>query len=139
MDDPAGVRVRERRRDRHRDLDDLRPGEAALARDLGEVRALDELHHEERRLAVLAVVVEADDVLVLERGQNARLTRESPSQLLVLGDPRVQELDRDIAPETAVARPPDRAHAALADARTQLVPAGDQLVHRLRAEGARIS
>ena len=81
-----------------------------------EVRPVDELHHEERRLAVLAVVVEAHDVLVHERRQHARLAREPAPELEILGDPGVEQLDRDVAAQAAVASAPDRAHAPLADA-----------------------
>ena len=129
VDDPAGVRVGERRRDRAGDLGSLLPAEGPAARDLAEARSLDELHHEKRRLAVLAVVVEAHDVLVLERGENARLARETPPELGILGDPGVEQLDRDVAPQAAVMGAPDGSHASLADASTQLVAAGDEVGH----------
>ena len=126
---PLRVRVSERVCDRPGELADAIPGEHATADDLGEARSLDQLHDEERRLAVLAVVVEADDVLVLERSENACLAREPTPQLRVLGDPGVKHLDRDIAPQTAVIGAPDGAHAALADASTQLVAAGEKVGH----------
>ena len=129
MDDPARMGVGERGRDRQRDLGSLRPAEHAVARDVAEVRSLDELHHEKRRLAVLAVVVEADDVLVLERSENARLARESAPKLEILGDPRVEQLDRDVAAQAPVAGAPDRAHATFADASAKLVAAGDEVGH----------
>ena len=64
-----------------------------------EACSLHELHDEERRLTVLAVVVEAHDVLVLERGEHTRLTGETAAQLDILGDPGVQQLDRHVAPQ----------------------------------------
>ena len=129
MDDPARMRVGERGRDRQRDLGGLRPGERAVARDVAEVRPLDELHHEKRGLAVLAVVVEADDVLVLEGREDARLACEPTPKLEILGDPRVEELDRDITAQAPVAGAPDGAHATFADASTKLVAAGDEVGH----------
>ena len=129
MDDPSAVRVCERVCDRPGELADAIPGEHAAADDLGEAGSHDQLHDEERRLAILAVVVEADDVLVLERCENACLTREPTPQLHVLGYPGVQHFHCDIAPETAVIGAPDGAHAALADASTQLVAAGEKVVH----------
>ena len=47
----------------------------------------------------------------------------------ILGDPGVQQLDRDVAAQAPVACAPDRSHAAFADAGTQLVAAGDEVGH----------
>ena len=124
MDDPPGVRVRERRGDRTRDFGSLLPRPGPTRRDVAEARSLDVLHDEERRLAVLAVVVEPNDVLVLERSEDARLTCEPAPQLGILRDPGVQQLDRDVSVQAAVAGAPDRSHAASADASAQLVAGG---------------
>ena len=68
-------------------------------------------------------------MLVLERRQHAGLAREAAPELGILGDPGVEQLDRDIAAETAVPGAPDGAHAPLADAASQLVAACDEVVH----------
>ena len=136
VDDPARMRVGERGRDRQRDLGSLGPAEDAVSRDVAEVRSLDELHHEKRGLAVLAVVVEPDDVLVLEGREDACLARESTAKLEILGNPGVEQLDRDVTAQAPVAGAPDRAHATLTDASTQLVAAGDEVGHT--RESARV-
>ena len=100
-----------------------------VPRHIREIRPVDELHDEKRRLAVLAVVVEAHDVLVHERRQDAGLAREPAPELEILGDPRVEQLDGDVAAQAAVVGPPDRAHAPLADASLELVAAGDEVGH----------
>lgn len=126
MDDPTRVRVGERRRDREGGLRGLLPREGPVPRHVPEVRALDELHHEERRLTVLAVLVETDDVRVLERSENARLTGEAAPELEILDDPRVEQLDRHVPVQAPVTGAPDRAHPPFADATTQLVAAGNE-------------
>ena len=136
MHDPARMRVGERGRDRQRDLGGRGPGEHAVSGDVAEIRSLDELHHEKRGLAVLAVVVEPDDVLVLEGREDARLARESTAKLEIVGNPRVEQLDRHVTAQAPVAGAPDRAHATLADASAKLVAAGDEVGHvRERGHG----
>ena len=130
MDDAALVRVGERSSDRPRHRPCLLPRERPAPGELRQAGSLHELHDEERRLAVLAVVVEAHHVLVLERGQHPSLTRESAPQVGVLRDPRMQQLDGHVAVEPLVARPPDRAHAATADAGAQHIAPGKKVCHR---------
>ena len=129
MDDAARVRVRERRGDRSRELGDLVPGPLAAAGHIPETRPVDVLHDEERCLAILAVVVEPDDVLMLERSENLGFAGEPAAQFGVLGDPRVKQLDGNIALQVPVIRTPDCPHAALGNAGTELVAAGEKVGH----------
>jgi hypothetical protein len=81
---------------------------------LGEVAAVDVLHHQERLLTGVDVVVDADDVVVRQRGERPRLAVEPLPQLGVTRDEGAQRLDRNIALERAVAGAPDDTHAPLA-------------------------
>ena len=114
--DPLRMRVRERLCHRlrvPRSLSDIerQPPE----RRVGEVAAVDELHDEERLLSVVHEVVHPDDVLVREPGESSRLPLE-PAPLLPIGrDERPKKLDRHVAAERAVMRPPHHSHSALAD------------------------
>ena len=129
VDDSPFVRIRECRRDRNGDLDGLIPAQGPSTRDLGEARPLDQFHDEKRRLAVVAVVVQPHDVLVLERCQQPRLAVEPAREILVFCDPGVKNLDRHFASETPVVGPPDGSHPASADARSKLVAAGEKDGH----------
>ena len=73
---------------------------------------------------------------MLERSENPRLAREPAAELEILGNPRVEQLDRDVTTQAPVAGAPDRAHATLADASAKLVAAGDEVGHvRERGHG----
>ena len=139
MNDPAGMGIGKRRRNRERDLGSLRPAEHAIACNVAEIRSLDELHHEKRGLTVLAVVVEAHNVLVLEGSENPRLACESTSKLEIFGNPRVEQLDRDVTAQAPVAGAPDRAHPTFADAGAKLVAAGDDVRHTCEGGHGRVS
>ena len=54
---------------------------------------------------------------MVERGEQARFAREAGAALGVGCEVRRQDLDRDVAPELAVARAIDLAHAAGAERR----------------------
>ena len=97
MDDSTRVRVGERGGDRRAEPSRLVPAERATADDRVEAVALDELEDEHRLPAVLEDVVEPDDVRVLEPGECRSLALEARAELLVVGDPGVQHLERDIA------------------------------------------
>ena len=66
---------------------------------------------------------------MLEGSENTRLARESTAQLEIVGNPRVEQLDRDVTAQAPVAGAPDGAHATFADASTKLVAAGDEVGH----------
>jgi hypothetical protein len=66
---------------------------------------------------------------VLERSENPRLAREPAAELEIFGNPGVEQLDRNVAAQAAVSRPPDRAHPTFTDASAELVAAGDEVGH----------
>jgi len=87
-------------------------GEGALPGDpVGQRLAGDQLHDEERAPFVLAGRVDADDVLVLEPGEEPRLAPEPLEGGRAGVPPGAQELEGHLAPGR-VARPVDDAHAA---------------------------
>ena len=129
---PRRVRVRERRGDRGAVPPCLVPVERSPCDQRVERDALDELHDEHRLAVVLEHVVETNDVRVLEPCQSGRLALEPLAQLGIVGDPRVEHLERDVASEPLVARTPDHAHAAAPDLLAEAIPVGDDVVDVLQ-------
>ena len=70
-----------------------------------------------------ADVVDDEDVGVVELGGGAGFLLEAREAFGIGGEARVDDLDRDFAPEPRVARPVDLAHAARAERREDLVGA----------------
>jgi hypothetical protein len=94
--------------------------------------ALDVLHDQERALGVAAVVVDRDHAGVAQARHRPRLEQEPALEVGLVEQRGEHELHRHGAAEHGVGRPPDRAHAAGADALVQAVPAGQDpssLVH----------
>ena len=88
--------------------------------------ALEVLHHHvDDAVFGLAEVGDVDDVLVVDLVGGARLAEEALAQPLVLGQRRVQELERDVATDELVARAVHRAHAARAEQLLDQVAARD--------------
>ena len=79
---------------------------------LGESLALDQLHHQEAAVALVLEAVERRDVGMVERRQHARLALEARQHVGPRAELGREQLDRDLAPEPAVARAVDLAHAA---------------------------
>ena len=115
MDDATRVRMSECGGDGRAEPARLVPAKGPFREAGVEGLALDELHHEHGPAAVLEHVVEADDVRVLETCECGGLALEALAQLRVVGDPRVEHLERDDAAEPLVAGAPDHAHTALAE------------------------
>ena len=90
--------------------------------------ALDELEDEHRLPAVLEDVVEPDDVRVLEPGECRGLALEARAELLVVGDPGMQHLERDLAPEPLVVGTPDDAHATATELVAQAIAVRDDVL-----------
>ena len=65
---------------------------------------------------------------MLEPRERRRLALEALAQLGVVGDPRVEHLERDVAAEPLVACAPDDAHAAAPDLLAEAIPVGDDVV-----------
>ena len=89
-----------------------RQGARALD-DRGEILAVDQLHDDERAGRVLAVVVDADDVRVVERGGGLGLVAEARAEVGVAAIFGTEDLDGHIAVELVVVAAIDPGHAAL--------------------------
>jgi hypothetical protein len=86
--------------------------------------ALDELHREEQLVADATDVEHGDDVRVRQLRHRLGLARHPGAlRLEVAGSIRMQQLDRDPAVELGIVGDEHDAHAALADARAELVAA----------------
>src|SRR5204863_4259823 len=72
----------------------------------------------------LAVVVEAGDVRVRQRGDRLCLALE-PRRVRAAAD----ELDRDLAAELGVVREPDLGHRARSELFLEAIPPADRLMH----------
>ena len=122
--DPDGVGVAEPFDHLGQDAGGQRRWEAALALDHAvQVAALDQLGDEVEHLVVLAVVVDPHDARRLEAGQDRGLVLEAGPEVVVAGQVRDHELDRDLAVEGGVVGLVDHAHAALAELAQESVTA----------------
>ena len=83
---------------------------------------IDELHDDVEVPVGLAAVEDADDARRLEAGGQPGLAEEPVGDAGLLREVGVQELDRHVEVEVAVAAPVDDAHAPLADPREELAP-----------------
>ena len=103
--------------------------------DVGQRRAVHQLHHQER-LAILAVVIYLGDPGMGQGARVARLSPEPVQRVGVLGVTGVQQLDRHRPAQHRVRAPPDLTRAAAAirvssryrPARTRV---GDSITRRL--------
>ncbi len=125
VDNTARVRVGERGGHRRAVPPRFVPAERSAADDAVQRRAFHELHDEHRLAVVLQDVVEADQVRVLEAGERRRLPLEALPQLGVVRDPRVEDLERDVAAQPLVACSPDHAHAPTPELLVEAISVGD--------------
>src|SRR5206468_6709048 len=86
------------------------------AEPVGQRASADELEHQVRDAALVAEVVDAEDVRVAEPRDGHRLLMEALAVLLVLGEELGQDLDRHVAVERGVVGLVDGGHAAAPDA-----------------------
>ncbi len=77
--------------------------------------ALKQRHHEERHAAVLADLVDGDDMIVLDGGGRPRLAQESASAQLMARALRFHHLQSDSPAQGGILGLKDHAHAALAE------------------------
>ena len=114
MHDPAHVGRLEGGQDLEDDAHGLRRGQRpALAQRLLEGLALDPLHDEEGpAVGERAEVGDADDARVVDEGGRAPLAHEAGRHLRVVGDRRVQQLDRHGRAGALAARAEDDPHRA---------------------------
>ncbi len=123
MNDAFLVRGFEGLRDLQREGQRIRHRDGAPPERVRERGALDELQDEKADPARVLEPVDRRDVRVIESGQQPGLALES-GESIGIGSERVgQALDRDIAIEDEVSRPPHFAHAAPADRGENLVMA----------------
>jgi hypothetical protein len=94
--------------------------------DAREVPPAQELHHEVELAAVLAEVDDRDRVRVVQAARRAGLGDESDRGALVTEQVRMDDLDRDRAPERLLLGAVDPAHAADADELQDDVAAGER-------------
>ena len=96
---------------------------------VGERLADEQLHHEVRRAVVeLAEIVDGDDRRMVDRCRRARLLEEARGEHGVGREIAAQHLHREQAIERDVTDLVDRAHAALAERRDDLVATVDDRV-----------
>ena len=98
----------------HRELV-LERAQLPLREQLAQVLALEQLHGHVGHAALLAEVVDRDDVGVVELGRGAGLALEALAGALVLAQLAEHDLDRHVAPEHGVVGAEDLAHGARAD------------------------
>ena len=128
---PRAVRQRQRRADRRHDpLHVLHGQPAALRQFLLQAGPAEQLHHQERALRVVGVVVEdRDDVRMAQLRTGAALADEALERRGTLHI-REDHLDRDVVAEKDPPRAIHRAHAALGERREDLVAAVEDLPDR---------
>ncbi len=128
MDHALLVRRLERLGDLHRHVERVLDRQRSAREPLRQVLAGDELHRDEALAFRLVQAVDRGDVRVVQRREQACLALEASHALRLGGDSLRQDLDRDVALELRVARPPHDAHPALTDllgqAVVQELPAG---------------
>ena len=112
MHDPAPVRLVQRVGDLPADTKRLFEGERPLGQTVGERLALEKLHDEVLELALSPYVEERADVRVRELRDRLRFSLQPLARLGRRGQPRRQDLDRDLAAEPRVFGAVDLAHPA---------------------------
>jgi hypothetical protein len=133
MNHAPPVDVGEATGDTPADGDDLALVEGTLGAPLGERRAVDQVHHEVRAIAVEVRVEQSDEVRVVERRESAHLAAEV-AELRVSS---AQQLDRHVSLQPYVEGPTDRGHSSGTDDRSQPVAISDHLADDADvAEGA---
>jgi hypothetical protein len=123
VQDPLTVREGEARGDLGRVVDRDRFGDRTLlAQDLGEALPVDQLHHDEIRLALAPEVVDVDDVGVRELGDGLRFVGKAPHEVLIGGELIAQHLDGDAPPQEQIGPAVDDRHPADAESPLDAVP-----------------
>src|SRR5262249_6913247 len=86
-----------------------------LAQQPAEVGPLDVAHRDVELPVDLAGVVNGDNRRMVEGGGELRLRQEALAEARTLGEVRGEQLERDVAVESGVARAVDTAHPAAAE------------------------
>ena len=140
MHDPAGVRVAERLARLQEQVARIVERElAALLYDRRQIGAAEVLHHDVRRVVRAdADLVDANDVLALDRRRRPRLAAEPRRRRFVRRARRRQEFDRHRTAQRHIRRAEDDAHPAFADYGVNPVLTGDEVARarqRVRGHG----
>jgi hypothetical protein len=115
VDQPVPVGLVERAGDLADDRDGARRLERRLGlEDLAQVGALDVVHGHVQQPVLLAGVEDLDGVRVVDGGGEPALALEARPELVVLGHRRLDQLERDAAPERQVRGAIHHGHAAAA-------------------------
>ena len=120
VDDALGVRGFKRIGELHTEAERVIEPERAAHEQVAEHVPLEQLHHDERRVAVLAQVVDGADVGMIQGRRGPRLALEA-GQVLAAGETRRERLDRDFSSELGIARPIHLTHSAFAKRRQDFV------------------
>ena len=105
------VRELQRLADLRNDAQSLLRRELSAADHFPQVRAVNVLHDEVVQLSLLAEIIDADDVLVVQLRQGPRLARKPLGKGRIAPHLRRQNLDRDKTPKLPLAGLVDRSHA----------------------------
>lgn len=82
---------------------------------------MNELHHQEARVATHLEAVESRDVGMIQGGEKAGLPLETRQKLLAVGQRARQNFDRYLPAERGITGPIHLTHAPLAEKRQDLV------------------
>ncbi len=107
----------------------------ALAQQVPQRLAGHVLHGEVQRAPVRALVVDGDHVRVGEPGDRPGLVNEAPDEILVVGQLRVHDLQRDRPVEPGIGAQVDGRHAAVSEMGLHPVPAIKELADGHAGEG----
>jgi hypothetical protein len=112
MDDPFAVSGAQPLGELHAQAQDFALGQRRPADLVVQSAALDQLHHQEVRAALVVEVVDGRDVGVVEPREGERLQAEALARGLVRQGARRQHLERHVAVQPFVVGAVDHAHAA---------------------------
>ncbi len=112
---PQRVRGVERVGDLHAEVEQGVHRQRPVRQPALQRRPVEQLHDQERQVAVMADVVERADVRMVERRGGARLALEALERRGILRELGREELDGDLAAETRVLGAVDDTHPAFAD------------------------
>ncbi len=129
MHDSGRVRGGERLGQRYGDIQHSPSGPRLTRQHRAHRAALHEFHRDVRRAVRISDTVDSDDVRVIQARRRAGLFLEPMPVTRVVGDRRLEHLERDLALEPDVSRAIDDAHASRSKERQYLV-AGNLLKRR---------
>ena len=121
VDDAARVRGGERSRDRRADVDDPRRVERLPKHEPLQIHPVEQFHHDERTLSVLANLEDRADVRMLQLRDDLRLAPEPTHGVRISGGFVRQQFDGDVPWPCQVLGLVDHAHAAAPDGLDQPV------------------